>query len=539
MSLPILARLGYAFSLITVRCRVRTKPENSPLPSLYLPSSDCLRGRLPAAARVLLAVSILLGPSLASAQTEVDPDFTVQRFNPAVGPRNYLVTRGARSDGRMAWSAGLMASYGYQPLTIVSCISDPGGGCASQDARQSTEIKVVENLLTADLMGSLTPIPELQLGLRVPVTFVRGQGVTDEGLSDPDGLSAAGLGDPELEVKARAYGNARSPFVLGFAASVTAPLGEAMAEDKYIGDKTPTAGARIIIDGAHGGFGYAVNLGGAYRGEAQVGSAKVGSEARFGVGVGYQVSPVFRPVADLHGTTRFSSTTGENTLAALFGLQIQPLSSPIAITLGAGTRLIEGVGAPSIRAFLGVTYIAERGDQDGDGIDDKADECPTEPEDQDGYHDSDGCPEHDNDLDGIVDSADKCPGQPEDMDGFEDTDGCPDLDNDKDGLPDTGDQCPLEAETHNGYKDQDGCPDESDVDNDGVPDQRDKCPRAPEDTDGFEDTDGCPDPDNDRDGIVDEQDECIDEPETINEFEDTDGCPDQPPPGFRPPINVD
>ncbi len=65
----------------------------------------------------------------------------------------------------------------------------------------------------------------------------------------------------------------------------------------------------------------------------------------------------------------------------------------------------------------------------------------------------------DRDSDGIRDSLDKCPTEPEDIDGFEDTDGCPDKDNDQDGIPDREDLCPNEPETKNGYADDDGCPD--------------------------------------------------------------------------------
>jgi OmpA-OmpF porin, OOP family len=463
----------------------------------------------------------------ARAQTVVEPDFSVQRLHPALGPRNFIVTRGARTDGTMTFSAGVLAHYGYKPLVVRTCVTDEGESCESPGARNFPDIQVIENMITADVMGTLTPMPQLQLGLRVPVTWVRGQGINEDGTNTEEALSAVGIGDPELEVKFRAYGDVNAPFVLGVAAFATAPLGEVTAEDKYIGDKSPTFGGRVIIDGQRAGFGYAVNLGGAYRNEATVGSAMMGAEARYSAGVGYQVSPVFRPMVDVFGSTRFTSTSGENALEALGAVQIQPRGTPVAIVVGAGTTLIEGVGVPNVRALLGVTWIAESKDGDGDGIDDKIDQCPTEPEDKDGYEDSDGCPDRDNDLDSIADSADKCPSQPEDMDGFEDTDGCPELDNDKDGFPDTGDQCPAEAETKNNYKDEDGCPDESDVDNDGVPDSRDKCPNEPEDTDGFEDTDGCPDPDNDKDGVLDDQDECIDEPETVNEFQDTDGCPDE------------
>jgi outer membrane protein OmpA-like peptidoglycan-associated protein len=66
----------------------------------------------------------------------------------------------------------------------------------------------------------------------------------------------------------------------------------------------------------------------------------------------------------------------------------------------------------------------------------------------------------DRDGDGIPDDLDKCPDDPEDKDGFEDSDGCPDPDNDGDGIPDAKDACPNEPETVNGVKDDDGCPDE-------------------------------------------------------------------------------
>jgi outer membrane protein OmpA-like peptidoglycan-associated protein len=69
-------------------------------------------------------------------------------------------------------------------------------------------------------------------------------------------------------------------------------------------------------------------------------------------------------------------------------------------------------------------------------------------------------PPSDTDGDGIVDRDDRCPDQPEDRDQFEDEDGCPDLDNDKDGIADAQDKCPNQAEVVNGVEDEDGCPDE-------------------------------------------------------------------------------
>lgn len=60
-------------------------------------------------------------------------------------------------------------------------------------------------------------------------------------------------------------------------------------------------------------------------------------------------------------------------------------------------------------------------DGDNDGVLDADDECPEEPEDEDGFEDSDGCPDGDNDNDGILDADDKCPNKP----GLQTTEGCP------------------------------------------------------------------------------------------------------------------
>ncbi len=137
----------------------------------------------------------------------------------------------------------------------------------------------------------------------------------------------------------------------------------------------------------------------------------------------------------------------------------------------------------------------------------------------------------DEDRDGIFEDVDRCIDEPEDRDGFEDTDGCPDPDNDRDGIADVSDRCPNEPEDRDGLADEDGCPD-ADADADGVADSADRCPREAEDRDGFEDDDGCPDTDDDADGIPDAHDRCRTDVESPNGHEDDDGCPDTAPPAF-------
>jgi outer membrane protein OmpA-like peptidoglycan-associated protein len=174
-------------------------------------------------------------------------------------------------------------------------------------------------------------------------------------------------------------------------------------------------------------------------------------------------------------------------------LPILDLRGDVRLRLIGGSEKLDETFAPGLLLDLGLQIHNPRiSDTDGDGINDDVDACVDQPEDVDGFNDTDGCPDPDNDNDGIVDTADQCPDLNEDVDGFMDTDGCPDTDNDSDGIPDQVDACRDQAEDKDGFEDTDGCPD-NDNDKDGVPDTSDKCPAEPETMNGYRDRDGCPD----------------------------------------------
>ena len=113
----------------------------------------------------LAALASALLTNAAFAQQK-DGEFTVQRFLPAPGPRNFITVEGARTDGKMAFSLGLFGSYANDPFLIKTCISNTD--CSANNAERLREIHIVETLVTADLLASLTVVPRLQLGLRVP-----------------------------------------------------------------------------------------------------------------------------------------------------------------------------------------------------------------------------------------------------------------------------------------------------------------------------------------------------------------------------------
>ncbi|MEL1241665.1 DUF5723 family protein [Flavobacterium flavipallidum] len=178
--------------------------------------------------------------------------------------------------------------------------------------------------------------------------------------------------------------------------------------------------------------------------------------------------------------------------------------------VGSGSVLSNVVSKNSKAAdlYLGIkipVYQKKAKDQDGDGILDKDDECPTVA----GPVENKGCPWGDQDNDGVLDKDDKCPT----VAGPAANNGCPWVDKDKDGVLDKDDKCPDVA----GPKENAGCP-WGDIDKDGVLDKEDKCP----DVAGPKENAGCPWPDTDGDGVLDKVDKCPKVKGTVA----NNGCPE-------------
>ena len=175
-------------------------------------------------------------------------------------------------------------------------------------------------------------------------------------------------------------------------------------------------------------------------------------------------------------------------------------------------------------------------DQDGDGVQDANDRCPTGIGADDGWQsttatdgDQDGCRDNDededDDNDGIVDTYDLCPesyGWVSTPSADYDYDGCHDADedndDDNDGVMDVDDLCPVGRKGwfSNRYSDwdNDGCSDldeDDNDDNDDHDDATDMCAKGVadwvSDSDSDWDNDGCQDAteddDDDNDGVND------------------------------------
>jgi outer membrane protein OmpA-like peptidoglycan-associated protein len=477
---------------------------------------------------VLVGLAIQSGAAHAQTPANVPLDeFSSMRFTPANGPGNYLMVEGALVGGHLVPSVGLTLDYAHHPFTLFNAT------CAADDAENcevtTVNVHLVELTFAGHLQFALSLFERVQLGLTVPLAYTSGEAFTFTRMETGEfiaiqGGNSFGLGDPRLSVKVRIAGRGTEGPTVSASVYGTAPIGQLTAEDRYLGDDTPIVGGHVIGEFIAKGFHVAGNVGGFFRPQQTLFSTEVGSMLTYGLGIGYEITPLIMVLGEVEGASSLGLSLDENPLEARIAGRLT--QGDFTFTVGGGMGVVSGVGVPLFRVLGAAQWAPIRTDQDGDGLVDESDDCPAEPEDPDGYFDTDGCPEADNDDDGLLDANDPCPDSGEDPDEFEDDDGCPDPDNDGDGVNDGYDSCPAAREDMDNDRDDDGCPD-NDRDRDGVEDDNDACPDAAEDTDGFGDLDGCPEADFDGDTVPDDGDECPDVPEIVNGINDQDGCPEE------------
>ena len=464
-------------------------------------------------------------------------------FRPAVDSKGFFSVNGADILGHKDLSFGLVLDYGHGLMPLNS-----GHGADY----------LVEHALQGTFQFDVGLFNYLVVGMSLPIVVNGGDTATDIGAGPGQntgdaGLNAQALGNLAVHAKLRIL---RPDAPIGIA--LLAQAGYGVGESQNFASEPgffywPQAVFEFRAGSTHM---FRAALNGGYRGHT-------GARTRFGLGAdgktqlvngilengnlltgGFGVSFRVLPSLDLTAETYATYLLGASASDARQKLSAEVIGGiklfvdkNSYLLLGAGGGVVPGFQSADQRVTLGFVFEPSIGDSDGDGIKDDEDDCPSEPEDFDGFQDTKadsppgkyGCPELDNDNDGILDDDDSCPNNPEDKDGYKDEDGCPeanDGDRDGDGILDSNDKCPDVPEDKDGFEDRDGCP-ELDNDNDGIPDLEDRCPNDPEDKDSFEDEDGCPEPDNDKDGILDGVDKCPNEPETFNGVDDADGCPDK------------
>ncbi len=440
---------------------------------------------------------VLVSGSLVQAQ-QYTSQIDLNQYRPAELATDGFATSTADGQGHKRFGIMIVVDYNDDALVF----EQTGNG---------TTASVVHRQFTGHIMWNLGLWDHLVIYMDIPYHFI-----IDAGTNAADGLPGGAdgnfgyllpngghFGDVYFGARGNILGTRDDIFQLALQGTLTINTGSLSDnQQRYAGqlDKKPYLGGwfELLMTFNAGDIvripiqvGYKL---GNTKGREVAPNLFVGNEFTFGGGVLIMLAQdKFMLSAEVFGRTAANSQadfwTREQTPVEVLGgfKYLHPKGFVVGVSGSAGVTA--GYGAPDWRGvgMIGYTMpgVEPILDADGDTILDDVDECPTEPEDFDGFQDEDGCPDPDNDGDGVLDVNDGCPNDAEDIDGFEDEDGCPDPDNDGDGILDVDDHCPNEP----GTLENNGCPD-PDRDGDGVPDRVDNCPDEP----GTVENQGCQNP---------------------------------------------
>ena len=406
-----------------------------------------------------VALLALLGPLAAFGQNEPNArgfDLVPMKFTPTYG--SALILDGAELPRKGAFSLRAHLDFNVGILGLRVSNEDLG--------------YLVPFRATLNLMGSYQLHKYIEVAADLPISIQAHnfQLLRDQGfICDPSAPSCAAADPPivgfnDIRFLGRFRLLSQETFIFGLAAiaEIRLPIG---SETAFMGDRGLVFAPRFAIERSFGPVRLYGNFGWRLRtAPGQYFNMYVGQETMFGAG-----GTVKLPDASAFTNNRIMAEVNFATPAeAPFTFVYSDvLKTPIEVMVGArstvkdhwgvllsagtGIGARHGYGREIIRINLALSYEYEPElDTDGDGIPDRLDKCPYDPEDFDGDEDADGCPEPDLDADGdgIPDKNDGC----KDLPGPKDYDGCPDRDGDQ--IPDNVDKCPDEP----GPAETEGCP---------------------------------------------------------------------------------
>lgn len=370
----------------------------------------------------------------------------------------------------------LLHLHGAGTLEHLQMFVGLGLGYANDPAVASVGNRAVARLIQhrahAELALGIGLFSRFELALGLPIYLRQ----TSADFYPPgSGTIDSGAGDLRIVPKVHLW--AGHGFGLAAVAELTLPTGR---DEALMGDGGVTVAPRLIADYTHRvGLHLAFNVAYRIRAQKQLVDLPLDDELLLGIGVEQRLGlSQLSAGAELDASLGFGTSNEDDALVSerktpveLAGFLRWRGKTGLLATFAVGAGLSGGYGAADLRVLLSIGWTVPTRDPSPPRPATRPTTQPTSlpatAKANDGRagklaaadFDKQAAADPDPDGDGIPNSRDKCPNEPEDFDGFEDTDGCPDPDNDRDGIPDALDKCPNEPETINGVDDDDGCPD--------------------------------------------------------------------------------
>lgn len=244
---------------------------------------------------------------------------------------------------------------------------------------------VLGRVLQVDLMPQLR-VGRVRLGLDLPFFP----------LVVSEGSERLGWGDARIDARAVLLDGGAAPLGVAAAGSLSLPTGvlDGLRAAAFSAD------ARLVLDRAAGPHRVALNLGARALRRVELDGLTLGNAVTARAGYTLALDP-WLPVSAGLG----AELIGQQPLTAAVtdpgALQLEWLLSgyvrrgAVVLRAGAGAGLSHGVGVADSRVVLGFGVEPPDGppDRDHDGVPNRSDACPRDPEDADGVEDADGCPE--------------------------------------------------------------------------------------------------------------------------------------------------
>ncbi len=310
---------------------------------------------------------MLLGLALALATPPETPPINAQRFRPSVDAEHTIWTDDSTVGQAKRFSGRLLFSYTRDPLVYRY---DDG-----------TVESILANVTQLDLLAGYT-VGRVRVGLLVPIVL-RSFGGTSEDTTD--------MGDVAFEVKGNILRRENDRVGLAAYGRVGLPTGLApgLAADGFVAELGAVADrdfGPLRMQGAAG-----VLLPPEYGFE----NVAWGPQVSVRAATGLTISPRFGVGLEVDAATALGGGDPDaSSPAEVMASGWTRLGAGTVIRAGLGAGLNSGLGAPAMRAVLGVGFEPRvRRDTDGDAVWDDADACVGEPEDTDHWEDDDGCPE--------------------------------------------------------------------------------------------------------------------------------------------------
>ncbi|MDO8644594.1 MAG: OmpA family protein [bacterium] len=272
-----------------------------------------------------------------------------QIFHPVLDESRYFTIYSSQTLQQKQFRTGAYLNYARKPLKI----STAGTG--------TTLGTTVQDLVMADLYGSVGIMDWWQVGLDVPVAYER---FMNPNVAAPSATNVIGMGDVRLETKFRLLDIEKYNVGLALLPFVTIPTGNG---DKYIGNNSFTGGIHLIADfDIVDRLQLAINVGYMNRDNYAIPARGIRLDDQFlyGAGASFILTQKVHLIAQAFGASTLRDyfdfdVVRELPLEVDGGVRIFPTQA-LSVTAGGGAGLTIGYGSPVYRAFVGLAYTRPR-----------------------------------------------------------------------------------------------------------------------------------------------------------------------------------